>query len=65
MSARQVTITQKELTGLAKAMQEAGVREWTADFEKPDGTRIRITAGQVATPELRPSIDKMLARANV
>jgi hypothetical protein len=62
--ARPTGITQKELTGYAKAMQAAGVPVWAVDVEKPDGTRIRIAAGTPQSPARGSNIDKMLGITN-
>ena len=61
MAPRPVSMTQKELTGVAKAMQEAGVPKWSVEVVKPDGTRMRISAGEDTAPA--NNIDKMLGIA--
>lgn len=38
-------ITQKELTAYAKAMRAAGVPVWRVVIDKPDGTQVRLYAG--------------------
>lgn len=58
MANRSVAITPTELTGYAKAMQEAGIVRWTVTAEKPDGTRLTITAGEQSTS--RNEVDRML-----
>lgn len=58
MAPRPTAMTQKELTGVAKAMQEAGVPVWSVVVEKPDGTRVQICAGEIPKPA--NEIDNML-----
>ena len=64
MGNRLTTISQKELTGYAKAMQAAGIMVWAVVVEKPDGTRIRIAAGAAPTQGRGAAIDKMLGITN-
>jgi hypothetical protein len=64
MGTRPATITQKELTGYAKAMREAGVEAWAVDVEHADGTRVRITAGAPVTPPRGGSLDRKLGITN-
>lgn len=42
---RRTALSQKELTGYAKAMQLAGITVWNVQVTKPDGTVIRLSAG--------------------
>ncbi|WP_112873190.1 hypothetical protein [Paracoccus endophyticus] len=58
MAARPVTIPKNELAGYAQVMREANIEHWTVSAERPDGTRITITAG--ATTSGPNEIDKML-----
>ena len=68
MAPRPATITQTELTRLAKAMQETGILVWSVDVEKPDGTRFRFNAGSAQPPAQTPArgegIDKRLGITN-
>jgi hypothetical protein len=64
MANRPTTMSQKELTGYAKAMQAAGVSAWTVDIKKPDGTRISLVVGDGANTARGADIDKMLGITN-
>ena len=64
MAPRPATITKTELTGVAKAMQEAGYEVWSVDVERPDGTRFRINAGSAQPPARGEGIDKRLGITN-
>lgn len=64
MGSRHATITQTELTGYAKAMQEAGIAVWSVHVEKPDGTRLRIAAGPAQPAARGSALDKKLGITN-
>jgi len=64
MTARRTSISQKELTGYAKAMQAAGVPVWAVEVEMPDGTRIKITGGEVKATPRGPDISALLGIRN-
>lgn len=64
MTRRTAALTQNELTGYAAAMQAAGVAVWAIDVEKPDGTRIRICAGNIQATAGQSFIDKRLGITN-
>ena len=40
------TITQAEVTRVAKGMRAAGIDEFSIKVEKPDGTKVSIVAGK-------------------
>ena len=58
------TITQAEVTRVAKGMRAAGIDEFSIKVEKPDGTRIAIVAGKAgeAVPDDADNIDAMIER---
>ena len=64
MPPRPATLTQKELTGYAKAMQEAYVPVWAIEVDEPDGTRIRIMAGATQAQARGADINKILGITN-
>ena len=62
MANRRASVSQKELTGYAKAMQAANVPVWTVEIDRPDGTRITLSAG--AAPARGAGLDKRLGITN-
>ena len=64
MPTRKAGVTQAEISRLAKGMRAAGIDEFSIKVEKPDGTRIAITAGKAteAGPDDADGIDAMIRK---
>ena len=62
MPGKKAFVTQAEIARLAKGMRAAGIYEFSIKVEKPDGTRIAITAGKAteAGPDDADDIDAMI-----
>ena len=63
MATAKATITQSEVTRLAKGMRAAGIEQFSIKVTKPDGTKISIDTSEL--PEavnMGDDIDKMIAR---
>ena len=44
-------VTQSEITRCLKAARDAGYEDCRVEYEKPDGTRIRIVAGKASNDD--------------
>jgi len=61
---RPAAISKKELTDFANLMQAANVPVWTVEIDRPDGTRIRLSAGGAPAPSRGAGLDKRLGITN-
>ncbi len=56
-------VSQSEITRCLKAARDAGYEDCRVEYEKPDGTRVRIVAGKASNDDAQPDeFDDLIGR---